>query len=596
MSNVVIAIPLFMLMIIVALLPLLIGVYVYRDAKRRGMNAALWTLIAILAPSLIGFIIYLLVRGNYSNLKCPRCAATVTEQYVVCPKCGAKLKPSCPNCSAPVEPDWTVCPKCAQPLPTVQEDIVTPVQPKDKTLWKILAAIIIVPVVLLLVLGLSFSAASGGGSSSLREVSFDEYYADQELPESTKEYVRNWLGEINPRTDHVYALRYTYRFNPNSETTDYYYLIYVPGGGDVDRRGFGYSTGLFSTAFKLELEGTNDQDGLYCVMTTSKKAAPQLRVTLNGKRLEDEITVVDFNPTLYTIASESDYSMLTNAAGDLYLEQLEKEMEPDLVAITVVEDGQGVATGEFDAPDFLLNTVTGIHELHYLEEYPFSLENFQLSDYFTLSVHYADTEQLQAEDVPYDVDKPWNKNMVARILEDDRYIGEKYFPALIPTEQFHAAQERRKEMRPEYKQTPAQKELRKLCGGIVPDSVARRVLKILNQVVDDPQLIKIESSGVPTTEDIRQRRLELDKLLQTPPVDEEIARQKAMELAVLTLVSVEMEEYEARRLRSIFGKQAKMRELDANLLRQNVRKITYGSKTVKVLLKNNQVLEECDDA
>ena len=69
-----------------------------------------------------------------------------------------------------------------------------------------------------------------------------------------------------------------------------------------------------------------------------------------------------------------------------------------------------------------------------------------------------------------------------------------------------------------------------------------------------------------------------------------------MELAVLTLVSVEMEEYEARRLRSIFGKQAKMRELDANLLRQSVRKITYGSKTVKVLLKNNQVLEECDDA
>ena len=80
-------------------------------------------------------------------------------------------------------------------------------------------------------------------------------------------------------------------------------------------------------------------------------------------------------------------------------------------------------------------------------------------------------EQLQTEDVPYDVDKPWNKNMVARILEDDRYIGEKYFPALIPTEQFHAAQERRKEMRPEYKQTPAQKELRRLCGGIVPDSV-----------------------------------------------------------------------------------------------------------------------------
>lgn len=391
MSNIVVAFPLFILMIIVALLPLLIGVYVYRDAKRRGMNAALWTLIAILAPSLIGFIIYLLVRGNYSNLKCPRCDTTVTEQFVVCPKCGAKLKPSCPYCSTPVEPDWTVCPKCAQPLPNVQEDIVTPVQPKDKTLWKILAAIIIIPVVLLLVLGLSFSAVSGGGASSLREVSFDEYYADQEIPASTKEYVREWLGGLETRTDHVYALRYTHHIDPESKTKDYYYLIYVPGGGDVDRRGFGYSTGLFSTTFKLELEGSKNYDGLYCAMTTSKKAAPQLRVTLDGKRLDDEVTVVDFNPTLYTIASESDYSALTNAAGDLYVEQLEKEMQPDLVTITVVENGTEVAAGEFDAPDFLLNTAVGIHELHYLDEAPAFLNDYQLSNYSALSIHYADT-------------------------------------------------------------------------------------------------------------------------------------------------------------------------------------------------------------
>ena len=206
------------------------------------------------------------------------------------------------------------------------------------------------------------------------------------------------------------------------------------------------------------------------------------------------------------------------------------------------------------------------------------------------------TDQLQTEGVPYDGDKPWNKNMVARILEDDRYIGRKNFPVLIETEQFRAAQERRKEMHPECKQTPAQKELRRLCGGTVPDSVARKVLKILNQVVDDPQLIKIESSGVPTTEDIRQRRLELDKLLHTPPVDEEIARQKAMELAVLTLVHVEMEEYEAHRLRSIFGKQTKMRELDADLLKQGVRKIECRSDDVSIILKNGQVLEERDPA
>lgn len=390
MSTAFAAVNLLLVISIFTFLPILVGVYVYRDAKRRDMNAPLWTIIAILAPSLIGFIIYLLVRGNYSNLKCPRCDATVTEQYVVCPKCGAKLKPSCPNCSTPVESDWTVCPKCAQPLPEMQNDIVAPVRPKDKTLWKILAAIVIIPVVLILVLGLSFSAVSGGGSSSMRETTFDEYYADQEIPESTKEYVREWLDGLELRSDHVYALRYTHRFDPESESKDYYYLIYVPGGGGVDRRGFGYSTGLFSTTFKLELEGTSGQDGLYCAMTTSKKAAPQLRVTLDGKRLEDEVTVVDFNPTLYTIASESDYSMLTGFAGDLYVEQLEKEMQPELATFTKYIDGQQYGVAEFDTPDFLLNMVVEIHELNYLEEAPEFLQGYELQDFCSLEILFLD--------------------------------------------------------------------------------------------------------------------------------------------------------------------------------------------------------------
>ena len=199
--------------------------------------------------------------------------------------------------------------------------------------------------------------------------------------------------------------------------------------------------------------------------------------------------------------------------------------------------------------------------------------------------------ELNQKALPYHTGKSWNKNMVARILEDDRYIGEKEFPALIPTEQFHAAQERRKEMRPEYKQTPAQKELRKLCGGTVPDSVARKVLKILNQMVDDPQIIKIESSGVLITEDIRQRRMELDTLLQTPPVDEDTARQKVLEVASLKLASVKTEEYESHRLRGVFETHPKMDALDAALLKQSLRKIECHGDTVCLLLKNGQWLE-----
>ena len=195
-------------------------------------------------------------------------------------------------------------------------------------------------------------------------------------------------------------------------------------------------------------------------------------------------------------------------------------------------------------------------------------------------------KELDKRDVPYDAGKHWNVNMVARILEDSRYIGTEVYPALISAEQLQAVQERRKQKRSIPSRTPAQAELY-----TVPDSVARKVLKILNQVVGDPQLIKIETFGVPGTEDIRRLRLELDRLLHTPPVDEEVARQKAMELAVLTLISVQMEEYEAHRLRSILGRRSKMVELDAELLRQGVGSVECQGDDVRVHLKNGQCLE-----
>ena len=40
-------------------IPIMIAVYVYRDASKRGMNAVLWMLIALLTPSLLGLINYL---------------------------------------------------------------------------------------------------------------------------------------------------------------------------------------------------------------------------------------------------------------------------------------------------------------------------------------------------------------------------------------------------------------------------------------------------------------------------------------------------------------------------------------------------------
>ena len=45
------------------------------------------------------------------------------------------------------------------------------------------------------------------------------------------------------------------------------------------------------------------------------------------------------------------------------------------------------------------------------------------------------TEALRQQDIPYDEGRLWNKNMVARILADTRYTGEKGYPKLIDEDQ-----------------------------------------------------------------------------------------------------------------------------------------------------------------
>ena len=46
------------------------------------------------------------------------------------------------------------------------------------------------------------------------------------------------------------------------------------------------------------------------------------------------------------------------------------------------------------------------------------------------------TAMMNGTGVRYDIDKPWNKNMVARILGDVRYIGEQGWPQIIKPELF----------------------------------------------------------------------------------------------------------------------------------------------------------------
>ena len=100
-----------------ALLAMMLG-YVYRDAKRRSMNAGLWTLLVlILSPAyfLIGLIIYLLVREPLPY-NCPQCSTTVNARFNFCPNCKYNLHPACPQCQREVADTDKFCPYCAAEL------------------------------------------------------------------------------------------------------------------------------------------------------------------------------------------------------------------------------------------------------------------------------------------------------------------------------------------------------------------------------------------------------------------------------------------------------------------------------------------------
>lgn len=99
--------------------------------------------------------------------------------------------------------------------------------------------------------------------------------------------------------------------------------------------------------------------------------------------------------------------------------------------------------------------------------------------------------ELNQKALPYHTGKSWNKNMVARILEDSRYVGADLYPPIISAEQLQAVQERRKQNCAASPPLPAQAELYKLCG-----SAAKRIRKALNHLIDDPLQISMAASAV----------------------------------------------------------------------------------------------------
>lgn len=211
---------------------------------------------------------------------------------------------------------------------------------------------------------------------------------------------------------------------------------------------------------------------------------------------------------------------------------------------------------------------------------------------YTTGASYLDiVALLKNQPVFYDADKLWNKNMVARILADHRYIGEGGLPAILDKETFQQANQKRTTKQTPIQRTEAQKVLRQLSKQRVGKNAEHQVLALLNTLIKTPDLIQQPPGTTASQGEIIRLERELEATMEKQPIDEETAQDLIRQIATAQYTAIPNEEYETLRLRRIFSQAEPMEELNAALLKSTVSHIqlTYGGIT-SIQLKNGQVI------
>ena len=74
--------------------------FVFADARRRGMRAPGWTLVAMLMPNLLGFLLYFVMRRPLAA-PCVSCSREIPVDQPFCSWCGTSRAPL-PSATEPV--------------------------------------------------------------------------------------------------------------------------------------------------------------------------------------------------------------------------------------------------------------------------------------------------------------------------------------------------------------------------------------------------------------------------------------------------------------------------------------------------------------
>ena len=201
-------------------------------------------------------------------------------------------------------------------------------------------------------------------------------------------------------------------------------------------------------------------------------------------------------------------------------------------------------------------------------------------------------EQMSKAGRAYDEGKSWNKNMVARILENTKYTGVDNYPELVDINLFEAAAEKRQTKQRLPERSPAQKALKRICSKPPTPEIEQQVTHLLGRLAEQPERItQPEKQATPIHS---TTQTELDDILNTQPLDEDAARNLICKLAQEQYDAIGNKEYETERLRRLFASFECTAELNAELLQSAVSVVLVTHQTVRLQLKNGQIIGKDD--
>ena len=201
-------------------------------------------------------------------------------------------------------------------------------------------------------------------------------------------------------------------------------------------------------------------------------------------------------------------------------------------------------------------------------------------------------EQMSKTGHAYDEGKSWNKNMIARILENPKYTGADSYPKLVDIKLFESAAEKRQTKQRLPERTPAQKALRRVCSKPPTPEIEQQVTHLLGKLAEQPE--RITQPDKQPTPIHSTTQAELDEILNTQPLDEAAARSLICKLAQEQYDAIGNEEYETERLRRLFTAFECTAELNAELLQSAVSAVLVTRQAVRLQLKNGQIIGKED--